>query len=144
MCTFKKCTKKTSVPLVKVGGRGKVAIFKNGAKAAHCVTEFDGCVDTGGTKRADYIVSQTGLVNVITELKGKNITEAGQQVIATKDFMKSEGLLEPHVGALIVSSKVPLGVSSVQELALQLRKAGINRLRIKNRVWCGEIGEFVA
>jgi len=83
-------------------------------------------------------------VTVITELKGKNIKEAGEQIVSTKDFLTANNLVEPHLGALIVSSKVPLGVSTVQEVAVKLRKAGISRLRVKNQYWCGSADEFIA
>jgi len=135
MPTFEACTKSSKAQLIKAPAKGRAAIFQNPACEKYRVTVFDDCVDTGGGKRADYIITRPGFVSVITELKGKNIKEAGEQIVATKNFLSAGGFAEPHVGALIVSSKVPLGVSTVQQTALLLRKAGIARLRVKNRCW---------
>jgi hypothetical protein len=80
---------------------------------------------------------------LIIELKGKNVEDAEGQILNTAKFLKEHGKAVEQPSALIVCARVPLGVSAVQKITLQLKKAGIGKLKIKSREWTGTFESLV-
>jgi hypothetical protein len=80
--------------------------------------------------------------SLIVELKGCNVSDAGPQIKNTRSFLSSNNHTDKSPSALIVCAKVPLGVSTVQRLAEDLRKAGIRKLKVKSRCWEGSLEDL--
>jgi len=121
--------------------KGKVARFENGAREVLLKTQFDGCVDCAG-QRADFVVRNKQKNTVVVELKGKDVLEAGAQISNTVKFLSENGKCVGKPSALVVCAKVPLGVSSIQELTLSLKKAGVGKVKVKTREWRGEFASL--
>lgn len=143
MPCFADCTRSAKRKLVVVKESQRCAIFNNSSEISLQLTQFDKCVDCEGS-RADFIVTHPDCRRVIVELKGKDILAAGSQIVNTLRYLKSEGLLNGNVAALVVCSRVPLGVSSVQRLTGSLRQAGVHRVKIKSREWSGRFDDLFA
>lgn len=136
-----KCIKRTKVSHVKVEERGRKAIFDNLSNDTFIVTTFDGCVVSQNTA-ADYIVRPDDTLDIIVELKGRNIDRAEAQIAATYRYIKKHDCADT-VSALIVSSKVPLGGEQSNRIVENLKRVGIRRVKIKTAQWAGSKAEFI-
>lgn len=112
---------------VKVEEEGRKAVFLNPGNALVKKVIVDGCLMRHGGLKADYILSKPGLIDVIIELKGKDVPHARDQILATLRFWQAHPPFSPKVGALIVCSRSPLSSSE-----LQIMKA---KALIRHKLW---------
>jgi hypothetical protein len=82
---------------------GVGATFLNPRREKLRKIKYDGCFNKdSGSRQADYIVGLTGLVDVITELKGSDISHAISQVEATLRTWRNGQDRFPRIVCLIV------------------------------------------
>lgn len=74
----------------------------------------DGCLIADGSLRADFIISKPGVVDVIVELKGKDILHARDQIAATLAFWKTHPPFSDKIAGLIICSRSPMASSDLQ------------------------------
>jgi hypothetical protein len=105
----------------KVEENGRKAVFLNPERVPVKKVRVDGCLITGNTPRADYIVSKPGVVDVIVELKGKDIFHAKDQILATLPFWKVHPPFSGKIAGLIVCSKSPMSASDLQVMKAKVK-----------------------
>ena len=110
----------------KVEENGRKAVFLNPQRVPIKKVRVDGCLIVSDILKADYIVSKPGAVDVIVELKGKDISHARDQIVATLPLWKAHPPFSEKIAGLIICSKSPMSSSD-----LQLMKA---KARIRHRL----------
>ena len=111
--------------LVTVEENGRAAHFQNPQKAAVRRVLVDGGLMKQG-KRADYVVSNPGIVDVIVELKGSDTAHGIEQIRATYPVWKKHQLSSNMFGALIVRGQ---GIHPKQHANIQRWK---NQMQIRH------------
>jgi len=110
--------------LPKVEENGRKAIFDNTQREEVKIIRVDGGLIQDNRQRADYIVSKPGLVDVIVELKGRDVNHAIEQIYATIPVWRAHPPFSPQLGALAVCSRVPATSADLQVKKAKARKAG--------------------
>ncbi|MGA7829555.1 MAG: hypothetical protein WCA21_01165 [Terracidiphilus sp.] len=105
----------------KVEENGRKAIFLNPENAPIKKVRIDGCLIVGDTRRADFIVSKPGVVDVIVELKGKDIYHAKDQIVATLSFWKTYPPFSEKIAGLIICSRSPMSSSELQVMKAKVQ-----------------------
>src|SRR5208282_4656870 len=77
--------------------------------------------------KADYIVSKPVVVDVIVELKGKDIAHAVEQIVATLVKWKNVPPFSNKVGGLIVFTRCPMRAAEIGDMK--------KRLLVKHDLW---------
>jgi hypothetical protein len=111
----------------KVEENGRKAVFLNPERASIKKVKVDGCLIRGDVRKADYIVSKPGVIDVIVELKGADVYHARDQIIATLPFWRAYPPFSTKVAGLIVCSRSPMSASD-----LQVMKA---KALIQHKLW---------
>ncbi len=119
------CIKGARVSKPKVEEHGRKAVFVNPDRGEVKIVRVDGCLVTDASPRADYIVSKPAVIDVIVELKGKDIFHARDQIMATLLVWKSHPPFSHHVGGLIICSRSPASSSDLQIIKRKARNRGI-------------------
>ena len=118
-----RCMEESKGIKVTVKAKGRSATFLN--PDGSTIKKLDvGCWLASSTPiRADYIVSKPGIVDVIVELKGKDIEHGCEQILATHARWKSVPPFSPSIGGLIVFTRSPLSsADQSSKKALFLKK----------------------
>lgn len=103
---------------VKIEEHGKSAVFLNPTKDKIHITKVDqGLVENECA--ADYAVSKIGVGDVIVEFKGKEVTRACEQILATANLLKKCRKQSTPIAGLIVCTRVPASDSKAQRLKQQ-------------------------
>jgi hypothetical protein len=115
-------------PKIKVHdpGTGKSAILLNPDNVQVRRIRMDGCFAPTSTRAADFVVSMPKTVDVIIELKGKNVDHAATQIESTWKFWSQHAEHEPGqlIGAWIVCSEYPRFNSKVARYQESFRARG--------------------
>jgi hypothetical protein len=127
-----KCTQVVHDSRPKVEENGRKAVFLNLQNDEVRIIRVDNCLITGSSRRADYIMSRPGLVDVIVELKGKDIFHARDQILATLPVWLSNPPFSSKIVGLIICSKSPASSSELQVMISKARKAGLTLIVEKN------------
>jgi hypothetical protein len=112
----------------KIEERGRKAIFLNPKRDEVKIVRVDGCLVTDTSRRADYIVSKPAVIDVIVELKGKDIFHARDQIMATLLVWRSHPPFSTRIAGLIVCSRSPASSSDLQVMKRKARTEGIAML----------------
>jgi hypothetical protein len=105
----------------KVEQNGRKAVFLNPEKVPIKKVRVDGCLIVGNTLKADYILCLPNVVDVIVELKGKDIYHARDQIVATLLFWRAHPPFSAKVAGLIICSKSPMSSSDLQVMKAKVR-----------------------
>jgi hypothetical protein len=126
-------------------GTGKGAVFLNLGKEKVRKIRMDGCLAPVGERAADFVVSHPKIVDVIVELKGRDVDHACAQVEATWAFWRShKEYMEGHtVGAWMVCTQYPRFNLKVARSQENLRKRGCILLISAHNHAERSFGEFV-
>jgi hypothetical protein len=111
----------------KVEENGRKAVFLNPEHASIKKVKVDGCLVKGDVLKADYIVSKPEVIDVIVELKGKDIYHARDQILATLPMWRTHPPFSAKIAGLIVCTRSPMSASE-----LQLMKA---KALLHHRLW---------
>ena len=104
---LRKCTEELNHPRVTVKAKGRAATFLNPERAKIKKIDVDCWLSSTKTPKADYIVCKPDVVDVIVELKGKDILHAVEQIVATYAHWKETASCAAKVGGLIVFTRSP-------------------------------------
>ena len=88
---------------------------------------MDGCLAPTGQVSADWIVSKARVVDVIVELKGKNVNHAVRQIEATRNYWprRDEYVDGQVIGAWIICTEYPRASTKVARFRERLRTEGV-------------------
>ena len=110
---------------IKVEANAVKAIFDNSDRAEIKIVDVDCWLSKETGPKADRVVSKPGVVDVVVELKGKNIHHAMEQVLATCDKWKRVPPFSKKIGGLIVFSRSPERSATIDDWKARLLKQGI-------------------
>src|ERR1017187_1932418 len=105
----------------KVEENGRKAVFLNPENAPIKIGLGDGCLIVNNARKADYIISKPGAVDVIVELKGKDILHAKDQIVATLPVWKAHPPFSERIACLIICSRSPMSSSDLQVMKVKLK-----------------------
>lgn len=101
------CIEEVNHPRVTVRAHGRSATFLNSSRVAIKKIDVDCWLPVTTGPKSDYLLCKSGIVDVIVELKGKDIDHAIEQILATLKQWKSMGHCSPKTGALVVFTRSP-------------------------------------
>jgi len=104
---LERCTEELNHPRVTVKAHGRSATFLNPSKARINRVDVDCWLHDANTLKADYVVCMPTVVDVIVELKGKEIQHAVEQILATHAHWKNVPSCAEKIGGLIVFTRSP-------------------------------------
>ncbi len=110
------CVEPVDHSKIKVEEQGRKAVFLNPDRVLIKKVIVDGCLIRDAKLRADYIVSKPAVVDVIVELKGKDVPHARDQIIATLPVWLAHPPFSPKIAGLIVCTRSPLSTSELQNM----------------------------
>jgi hypothetical protein len=124
----KQCIEKIRHPKVRLDdpGTARRAILLNPDRAQLRRIRIDHCLAPANSVAADYVVSKPNFVDVIVELKGKNVAHAVDQIEATWAFWSrhEEHETEQLIGAWIMCSEYPRASTKVARYRENFRARG--------------------
>lgn len=124
----KTCIDRIRHSKVKVHDQGtaRSAILLNPAKTQVRRIQMDGCLAPVGVIAADFVVSMPKAVDVIVELKGKNVDHAADQIEATWAFWgkHAEHAAGQAISAWIMCSEYPRASLKVARYRESFRARG--------------------
>lgn len=116
------CTEELKDSKIKVKRDGRRATFQNPERETVKCVDVDRWIRSTDTAKADYIVAKPGLVDVIVELKGKDIRHAVEQVVATLTRWKNAPPFSKKIGGLIVFTRCPMSAAQTGDIKKRLLK----------------------
>lgn len=122
------CIEKVRDSRVRVAdpGTARRAVLLNPDRAQVRRIRVDHCLAPIGEVSADFVVSKPNLVDVIVELKGKNVDHAVKQIESTCAFWSghAEYATGQLIGAWIVCSEYPRASTKVARYRESFRSHG--------------------
>src|SRR5579871_433081 len=110
------CTEELRDSKVAVKRDGRRASFDNAEHALIKRVDLDCWLQSNEEVRADYILAKPGLVDVIVELKGKDIDHASEQIVATHRKWKTAPPFSKKIGGLIVFTRCPKSAAELGDM----------------------------
>lgn len=114
------CTEVSNDSKITVKRDGRSATFLNSERIPIQRVDVDCWIPSSSTAKADFIVSNPGVVDVIVELKGKDIAHAGEQIVATLVRWKDAPPLSKRIGGLIVFTRCPMRAAEIGDMKKRL------------------------
>jgi hypothetical protein len=120
------CTEELNDSKVTVKRDGRRAIFDNSEHSHIKCVDLDCWLAKSGVKRADYILAKPDVVDIVIELKGKDIDHAAEQILATLRKWKKAPPFSKRIGGLIVFTRCPKSSADLGDLKKRtLRQHGL-------------------
>jgi len=117
---LEKCTEELTHPRITVRANGRAATFLNPDRMVIKKIDLDCWLCDLKTFKADFLVCSPGVVDVIVELKGKDIHHAVEQILATLAHWKQAPPRLGKIGALIVFTRSPERSTTLDNLKARL------------------------
>lgn len=114
------CTEDLNDPKITVKRDGRRATFGNSARSLVKCVDLDCWIPSTDTPKADYILAKPGVVDVIIELKGKDIAHAVEQIVATHGKWKTSLPFSRRIGGLIVFTRCPMRAAEIGDMKKRL------------------------
>lgn len=114
------CTEELDHLKITVRRDGRRATFDNADRSTVKRIDLDCWIKTADTAKADYIVAKPGVVDVIVELKGKDIGHAREQILATLARWKEAPPFSREIGGLIVFTRCPMRSAEIGDMKKRL------------------------
>jgi hypothetical protein len=121
------CMEELTDSKITVKRDGRRATFDNPERRAIKRIDLDCWIKTADVSKADYIVANPGIVDVIVELKGKEIDHAAKQIVATLSQWKKAPPSSKRIGGLIVFTRCPMRAAEIGDMK--------KRLLVKHGLW---------
>jgi hypothetical protein len=120
------CTEESNDTRISVKRDGRRATFVNSEGASIKCLDVDCWIPSSATAKADFIVSNPGVVDVIVELKGKDIVHAVEQIVVTLAKWKKAPPFSKKIGGLIVFTRCPMRAAEIGDTKKRiLRQHGL-------------------
>ncbi|HWG18926.1 MAG TPA: hypothetical protein VG225_00250 [Terracidiphilus sp.] len=117
---LERCTEETKSRRITVKANGRAATFLNPEKATIKRVDVDCWLTSVSGQRSDYLLLKPGTVDVIIELKGKDVEHALEQILATLTHWKAAKKCSPRFGGLVVFTRSPMRSATLDNLKLKL------------------------
>jgi len=114
------CTETLDGPKITVKRDGRRATFVNPERASINCLDVDCWTPASDQPKADYILSKQSIVDVIVELKGKDIEYAAEQIVATWARWKAIPGASKKFGGLIVFTRCPFRAAEINNMKKRL------------------------
>lgn len=114
------CTEPLTDSKITLKRDGRRATFRNPDRTTIKLVDLDCWIRTAATAKADFIVSKPAVVDVIVELKGKDIAHAVEQITTTLLKWKQGFQLSEKVGGLIVFTRCPIRAAELGDIKKRL------------------------
>lgn len=114
------CTEESNDSKITVKRDGRRAAFDNADRASIKRVDLDCWIPSADTVKADYIVSKPNVVDVIVELKGKEIAHAVDQIVTTLVKWKKTPPFSSKIGGLIVFTRCPMRAAEIGDMKKRL------------------------
>jgi len=101
------CTETKTDSKIRVEAHTRKAVFDNSERSEIKIVDVDCWLAADGGPKADRVVSKPGIVDVVVELKGKDIDHALEQILATCAKWKDASPFSKKIGGLVVFSRSP-------------------------------------
>jgi hypothetical protein len=124
---LEQCTESLSHTKITVKANGRVATFLNPGRMPIKKVDLDCWLRTTTSAKADYVISKPGNVDIIVEIKGKDIDHAIEQILATLALWKAVPPYSAKFGGLIVFSRSPERSATLGDVK--------KRLLEKHKIW---------
>ena len=121
------CTEELTDSKITVKRDGRRATFDNSDRATIKRIDLDCWIPATAEAKADYVVSKPNVVDVIVELKGKDIDHAVTQIVTTLIKWKKTPPFSKKVGGLIVFTRCPMRAAEIGDTK--------KRLLVKHGLW---------
>jgi hypothetical protein len=122
------CIETIDHPRIRIDdpGTARSAILLNPDRTKVRRIRMDDCLAPRGAVSADWVVSMARVVDVIVELKGRNVDHAVEQIEATRIYWSKhqEHVTHQSIGAWIICSEYPRASTKVARYRERLRAAG--------------------
>jgi hypothetical protein len=122
------CIEKLRQTKIKVHdrGTGRSAVLLNLGKTQVRRIRMDRCLAPAGAKAADFVVSMPKIVDVIVELKGKDVDRAVEQIESTFAFWRehTEHASGQLISAWIVCAQYPRASQKFKRSQARFRAHG--------------------
>ena len=117
---LQKCIQDKKDSKIKVERDGRKVIFDNSERDTIKCVDLDCWIQSTATAKADFVVSKPGVVDVIVELKGKDIKHAADQIVATLSKWRTVPPFSKKISGLIVFTRCPMSGSDLSDLKKRL------------------------
>jgi hypothetical protein len=114
------CTEELNDSKITVRRDGRRATFDNADRSTIKRVDVDCWITSTNTAKADYILSKPGIVDVIVELKGKDIAHGVEQIVATLVRWKGMPSFSKKIGGLIVFTRCPMRAAEIGDMKKRL------------------------
>jgi hypothetical protein len=114
------CTEELTHPRITVKANGRSATFLNPDRVAIKKIDLDCWLSSTADAKADYLLCKPGVVDVIIELKGKDIDRGIEQILATFERWKTIPTCAAKIGGLIVFTRSPERSTTLDNLKARL------------------------
>jgi hypothetical protein len=114
------CTEELNDSKITVKRDGRKATFLNSECISISRVDVDCWIPSSSTAKADFIVSKPGVVDVIVELKGKDIAHAVEQIVATLVRWNDAPSPSKKIGGLIVFTRCPMRAAEIGDTKKRL------------------------
>jgi hypothetical protein len=143
MKSFLECEEfKTDSKIVLKEKRSKIT-FNNPNREKILLLKVDGCaIKEPKTLRCDYALVPCDQVEIYVELKGSDIAKAFKQIESTINLLSSK-VAQLKILGFIISTRVPMQSTDVQQLKSQLKKKFNATIRIKNIEEVVDLNEII-
>ncbi|MGO9638321.1 MAG: hypothetical protein ACLPXT_07555 [Terracidiphilus sp.] len=105
---------------ITVKREGRRATFLNSERISIQRVDVDCWIPSSSTAKADFIVSKPDVVDVIVELKGKDIAHAVEQIVTTLVRWKDAPPLSKIIGGLIIFTRCPMRAAEIGDTKKRL------------------------
>jgi hypothetical protein len=117
---LERCIEELDGTRVTVKANGRAATFLNPDKDKIKKVDVDCWLESLPGLRSDFLLVNAKTVDVIIELKGKDIDHAIKQILATLDHWKVLKHCSPRFGGLVVFTRSPERSATLDNLKLKL------------------------
>jgi hypothetical protein len=124
---LKGCTEDLNDSKITVKRDGRRATFDNSGRATIKRVDLDCWIQSADSVKADFIVAKPGVVDIIVELKGRDIAHAVEQIVATLVTWRKVPPLSTRIGGLIVFTRCPMRAAEIGDAK--------KRLLVKHGLW---------
>lgn len=114
------CMEELSDSKITVRRDGRRATFDNAARAVINRVDIDCWIPSAETVKADYILAKRCVVDVIVELKGKDIAHAVEQITTTLMRWRKASPFSDKIGGLIVFTRCPMRAAEIGDIKKRL------------------------
>jgi hypothetical protein len=114
------CTEHPNSSKITVKRDGRRATFDNSDRTSIRQVDLDCWIPSADTPKADFIVSKPAVVDVIVELKGKDIAHAIGQITSTLVKWKTGHQFSEKIGGLIVFTRCPMRAAELGDIKKRL------------------------